>query len=351
LFLCICAPVEFSALLGSWGKNPSAERSDMEKKVLEEPSAREQISIQLHVMEERLLAALDRLSRLEVVERRLEEAIAYFAARSNRLVGSQSVYLGDHTAVTFLRNGLRILVDTRSIDVGIHLLTLGEWEPIYMALFDKLLKPGDTVLDIGANHGVYALHAALAVGPKGCVHAFEPNPRLARLVDYSLKLNGFGNYATLHPFGVSDTARTAKLLFSEAFSGGGVITNQNSSANQQSVDCRLVVLDELFSDTSIKIDVIKMDVEGHEGLALRGMRDVLARSPNVKIMMEFGPEMMARAGVSAQEILSMLENLGFVISVIGDQGELHATTPSELLVSTKNIQNILLAREMPRIFV
>jgi hypothetical protein len=94
-----------------------------------------------------------------------------------------------------------------------------------------------------------------------------------------------------------------------------------------------------------------MDVEGHEGLALRGMRDVLARSPNVKIMMEFGPEMMARAGVSAQEILSMLENLGFVTSVIGDQGELHATTPSELLVSTKNIQNILLAREMPRIFV
>ncbi|MEY4846034.1 MAG: hypothetical protein RL312_2315, partial [Pseudomonadota bacterium] len=93
----------------------------MEKQVLEEPSAREQISIQLHVMEERLLAALDRLSRLEVVERRLEEAIAYFAERSNRLVGSQSIYLGDHTAVTFLRNGLRILVDTRSIDVGIHL--------------------------------------------------------------------------------------------------------------------------------------------------------------------------------------------------------------------------------------
>jgi hypothetical protein len=68
-------------------------------------------------------------------------------------------------------------------------------------------------------------------------------------------------------------------------------------------------------------------------------------------MMEFGPEMMARAGVSAQEILSMLENLGFVMWVIGDQGELHATTPAELLVSTKSIQNILLAREMPRIFV
>jgi FkbM family methyltransferase len=256
----------------------------MESTTVQEQKTDNDLSSRLTSIEGRIGEALNRLSRLEVVERRLEEAIAYFAARSNRLVGSQSIYLGDHTAVTFLRNGLRILVDTRSIDVGIHLLTLGEWEPNYMALFDKLLKPGDTVLDIGANHGVYALHAALAVGPKGCVHAFEPNPRLARLVDYSLKLNGFGDYATLHPFGVSDTARTAKLLFSEAFSGGGVITNQNSNANQQGVDCRLVVLDELFSDTSIKIDVIKMDVEGHEGLALRGMRDVLARSPNVKII-------------------------------------------------------------------
>jgi FkbM family methyltransferase len=219
-----------------------------------------------------------------------------------------------------------------------------------MALFDKLLKPGDTVLDIGANHGVYALHAALAVGPQGRVHAFEPNPRLARLVDHSLKLNGFGNYATLHPVGVSDTARVAKLLFSDAFSGGGAITNQNSNANQQGVDCRLVALDELFSDARIKIDVIKMDVEGHEGLALRGMRDLLARSPNVKIMMEFGPEMMARAGVSAQEILSMLEILGFLMWVIGDHGELHGTTPAELLVSTQSIQNILVAREMPKIF-
>jgi hypothetical protein len=139
-------------------------------------------------------------------------------------------------------------------------------------------------------------------------------------------------------------------LFSDAFSGGGAITNQNSNANQQGVDCRLVALDELFSDARIKIDVIKMDVEGHEGLALRGMRDLLARSPNVKIMMEFGPEMMARAGVSAQEILSMLEILGFLMWVIGDHGELHGTTPAELLVSTQSIQNILVAREMPKIF-
>ena len=116
-------------------------------------SAAEALDARLSGIEKRLDAALERLSRVTVLERRLEEAIPYFATRSERLVGSQSIYLGDHTAVTFLRNGLRMLVDTRSLDVGIHLLTLGEWEQTDMAIFARLLQPGDKVLDIGANHG------------------------------------------------------------------------------------------------------------------------------------------------------------------------------------------------------
>ena len=121
---------------------------------------------ELLVIKKQLEAILARLSRLDVMESRLEHAIPFITDNSNRLVGSQSVYLGDHTAVTFLGNGQRIFVDTRSMDVGIHLLTLGEWEQTDMALFGKMLAPGDVVLDIGANHGVYALHAALAVGPR-----------------------------------------------------------------------------------------------------------------------------------------------------------------------------------------
>lgn len=309
-----------------------------------------ELNARLSGIEKKLEAAFDRLSRLAVVERRLEEGIAYFAARSNRLVGSQSIYLGDHTAVTFLQNGLRILVDTRSMDVGIHLLTLGAWEPNYMALFDKLLKSGDTVLDIGANHGVYALHAAMAVGPKGKVHAFEPNLRLARLVDFSMKLNGFGDYATLHSFAVSDASGTARLVFSDAFSGGGAISGNQSNAAQKGVECNLVALDTFFADPDFKVDVIKMDVEGHEGLALRGMQQLLKRSPNVKIMMEFGPDMMARAGVGAEEILAMLRGIGFNVWLIGAGGELQASSEHDLLAASSGIQNILLAREMPRIF-
>lgn len=298
-------------------------------------------------LEARLGEVMERLQRLDVLERRLEEAIAYFALRSNRLVNSQSTYLGDHVAVTFLENGLRILADTRSMDVGMHLLTLGLWEPNYMRLFDGLLKPGNTVLDIGANHGVYALHAALGVGPAGRVHAFEPNPKLARLVDLSLKINGFGSYATLHSCGVSDGARKALLDFSDAFSGGGVIAQTANVAGHQQTECDLVSLDEVFPSPDFKVDLIKMDVEGHEGFALRGMRNLLERSPDVKIMMEFGPEMMARAGFPAADAIMLLSGLGFSMWNIDEKGGLEGVSPEDLIRVSSGIRNILICRRFP----
>lgn len=284
--------------------------------------------------------------RLERIERRLEEAIAYFAIRTNRLVDSQSAYLGDNTAITFLENGIRILVDTRSIDIGIHLLTLGRWETAYTALFTRLLKPGDTVLDLGANHGVYALIAAQAVGPTGRVDAFEPNPRLSKLVDLSLRLNGFGGWAQVHPVGASETGGTARLVFNDNFSGGGSVALAGGDT-RPGVDCRLVALDDMFADPAYVPDVIKMDVEGHEGRALRGMRKLLARAPGVRIMMEFVPEMMARSGVPAAEVAGMLGGLGLRPWLIGHDGSLTEIAWDALVAEVSGIQNILVARDEP----
>lgn len=305
---------------------------------------------------QRLLDRFDRLEKLlqeqaertEHIERRLEEAIAYFAIRSNRLMDSQSVYLGDNTAVTFLENGIRILVDTRSIDIGIHLLTLGRWETAYTSLFTRLVKPGNTVIDLGANHGVYALLAAQIVGPTGRVDAFEPNPRLSKLVDLSLRLNGFAGWARVHALGASEAMGTARLVFNDNFSGGGAVALAGSAAETRpGVECRLVALDDMFADPSYRPDVIKMDVEGHEGRALRGMRRILERSPDVRIMMEFGPAMMHNAGVSAPEVTAFFESLGHSAWTIDDQGGVVPTTWAALAGQTDGLQNILVARQAP----
>lgn len=296
-----------------------------------------------------LAAFEERLERLAV---RLEEAIAYFAVRSNRIADSQAIYLGDDTAVTFLEDGTRIMVDTKSLDIGIHLLTLGRWEPQYMSLFARLLRPGDTVLDLGANHGVYALKAALLVGPTGRVHAFEPNPRLARLVDMSLRMNGFAPWAQLHQVAASDHEGTARLFFTDTYSGGGSLggaagQSDATGASKHGVDCRLVPLDTLFADPAMRVDVIKMDVEGHEGPALRGMRNLLARSPDVRIMMEYGPQMMKASGMAAPEVCGFLDGLGLSAWTIDHEGAITPIAWSELAAQTSGLQNILAARQAP----
>ncbi|MFM7419395.1 MAG: FkbM family methyltransferase [Alphaproteobacteria bacterium] len=306
---------------------------------------------ELLAIKKQLAEILARLSRLDVVESRLEHAIPFITENSNRLAGSQSIYLGDHTAVTFLRNGQRIFVDTRSWDVGVHLLTLGEWEQTDMALFGKLLAPGDTVLDIGANHGVYALHAALAVGPRGQVHAFEPNPRLASLADMSFKINGFAERAQVHRLGVSDVSRKAHLFSSNVLSGNGAILEASFSANDEATECQLEPLDKLFPEPGFRVDTIKMDIEGHEGFALRGMRQLLARSPNVKIMMEYAPAWLVRAGFAPEALFSLIQELGFKIWSFSPSGRLSRAVPQDLLTTDKDVQNLLLARQMPSVFL
>src|SRR5207245_4722448 len=59
-----------------------------------------------------------------------------------------------------------------------------------MRILERLLRPGDTLLDVGANHGTYSIVASKLVGFGGAVVAVEPIPKLARLIEKSLAANG-----------------------------------------------------------------------------------------------------------------------------------------------------------------
>lgn len=292
----------------------------------------------------------ERLARIEAalaaLAQRNEEILAYLAARANRAADAATAYLGDNTAVTFLETGQRILVDTRSLDIGVHLLTLGMWEPQYTTLFRRLARPGDTVFDLGANHGVYALMAAHCVGPSGRVHAFEPNPRLARLADMSARINGYGDLVRVHRLCASDAEGSTWLVFDDAFSGGGT-QNRAGDEGETAIACRTAALDAMFPEPEFRVDLVKLDVEGSEGRVLRGMQGLLARSPGVRILMEFAPEMMAASGVPAAEVTALLEGFGLLPWTIDAAGALHPARWPDLAALAGGVQNILVAREAP----
>lgn len=208
------------------------------------------------------------------------------------------------------------------------------------------------MLDIGANHGIYALLAAPRVGSTGHVWAFEPSQEFYELIRASVSVNGLDNVISVENLAAADREFDTTLVADVHWSGGSHLVGKsepgNSSARRdmisQTVHC--VPLDAYFSDAKIKIDMIKMDIEGAEGLALKGMEKLIDRSRNLKMMMEFGPEMMARFEHGADFVRQFLDSRGFMCWTINSAGELLPSRWDALMSAPGNaIQNIFVSRQ------
>lgn len=251
-----------------------------------------------------------------------------------------------------MENGQLMLVDTRSRDIAMRVLATGRWEHAETTAFTRMIRPGDRVFDIGANHGVFAVMAGPRVRPGGVIHAFEPNPRLAQLIVMSAGLNGLQQVVKVHEVAASDAAGEAVLTVSEAYSGGGSLRPRRGEQGVagtpiQAMTVRTVRLDDMFPDPGFTLDVMKIDVEGLEGRVLRGMRGIIERSPQLRMVMEFSAWMMKDAGVPAAEVAAMLQGFGFSAWAIGAEGALAPIAWDALVAKAQGLTNIVVARERP----
>ena len=291
-------------------------------------------------------------ARIAQLERQLEQVAALVAARSAPPGLSRSVYLGEHTALALLEGRLPIYVDTRGNDIAPHLLLHGVWEAEELRVFRRMLRPGDLVLDLGAHVGVYALAAAEAVGPSGRVHAFEPHPRNAGLLRRSLSVNGFAGFAEVHLLAAGATAGASTLLITPDWEGGAFLDRAMPSAapredGRQALTVRVVALDTLFPDPTTRLGVAKLDIEGMEGLALLGMKRLLERSPEARLLLEWAPAMLAGQGMPGAEVVALLRDLGFRFWRIAPDATLLPLPAEELAGRSEGIRNIVAARGVP----
>lgn len=281
--------------------------------------------------------------------RRLEEAIAFFAMRSNPHYHAPTTYLGDHTVLGLLEGRLPIYLDTRGTDLAPHVMMFGMWEPNYTRLFQQLIRPGDTVFDLGAHLGVYALLGCARTLYAGRVHAFEPNARFAHLLGRSLSVNGFTGFAQVHNLAVGAAEGRTELRYCWEYAGGGHLADGLGpmAEGYESQPCRIAALDDLFPDPAFTVDVVKMDIEGTETAALRGAQRLLARSPRVRIMFEFAPLMLAGHGSGAAELIGLLEGMGFRFWTINADASLTAAPAATLAAQSEGLSNILASRQDP----
>ena len=194
----------------------------------------------------------------------------------------------------------------------------GTYEPEQTRLFEEHVRPGATVLDVGAHVGYYTLLSAVLAGPSGRVVAFEPDPANASFLRRHVALNRLGQ-VTVEEAAVSDRAGTARF-------GRGSGSGTGHLAGEGGVEVRTVTVDGVCGEQGLTPSAIKIDVEGAEAAVLRGARETLARARPVVFLSTHGPEAHAAS-------LALLRELGYALSPILGGGI--DTTPEVLALSAR----------------
>lgn len=292
----------------------------------------------------RLIGNLER--KLDQMSRRVDT----LAASMEAVRRSQAVYLGDHIACTYLHNGWRIFVDTRSFDVGIHLMFGGRWEPMHSRVFERMLFKGAGVLDVGANHGYYSVLAAPIIGPTGLLLAVEPNPHFARLVHHSFSINGFLRFGEVHNLAVADRETgVVDLWVHPHLQGAAQIKPAQSLMADERPGAQAVhrvpvsTIDALLGPERLgRVNVLKMDIEGAEALAFAGMTALLRAARPLRILLEFNGQ-SADVVAGFRDLLPLLDAETFAPLRVVHEGLLEPMTWEELFAGGAR-QDIVVAR-------
>jgi len=196
-------------------------------------------------------------------------------------------------------------------------LSLGCYETELLERFETALRPGMTVIDIGANIGLYTIIASRGVGPSGSVIAIEPAQENCSFIERSLALNQMRN-ATVFQKALGDKNGLISLFLCSNNKADHRVYDK--SGTRKSVPVEMVRLDDLLKTTATSsVDVIKMDVQGAEAFALAGMRETLRTNQGVKVFMEFWPWGLRQAGSDPLKLLRDIRELGFKIYEFSDR--------------------------------
>lgn len=236
---------------------------------------------------------------------------------------------------------------------------------------DNLVQPGMVMLDVGAHVGYYACRYAKVVGEHGRIFAFEPHPRTFKTLCHntqqftsvtpvSAALAETEGTAVLHDYLIMSAsgslhydAAMADLQQAQVHKGD-VAPRIGEAFQPQTFTVHTMPADVFLQEQGVmQVDIIKMDIEGAEVGALRGLRQTIARSPGLKLVMEYNPAALKAFGHEPETALAEVCALGFAqVQAIEADGSLRnltgeetaVTRLSEQLISRMGVVNLLFSR-------
>jgi FkbM family methyltransferase len=173
-------------------------------------------------------------------------------------------------------------------------------------VFERVVEPGNVVVEVGANQGIFTLLFSKLVGESGRVIALEPEPSLFAALEGNCRLNDATNVTRLNS--AAGEERSQGFLQCSRFNSGDNRVTR-SGAQRHGVAVEIDSLDNLIQAPAVAF--VKIDVQGYELHVLRGMKTLVSANPSVKVFFEYFPAGLAQAGTSPENLLRFFEEHGF----------------------------------------
>lgn len=211
-------------------------------------------------------------------------------------------------------------------------------------LLEKLIEPGMQILDVGANIGLYTLLLARLTGEAGKVFAFEPEPNLFSILCENCAANEANNVT---PFQCAAGDVNGRATFGRAAFNSGDNRLGAGNSGAQSIEVEVARLDDVLPVRTV--DFAKLDVQGHELAALTGMQQLLASSPDIRVLFEFWPAGLRAANASPELLFRFFHERDFLIYEVENAQARQLESPASLIsrLGAKGYVNLLASRTPP----
>ena len=251
----------------------------------------------------------------------------------------------------------------RKIRIAIPLHIQGFWlKPLKLSTFlaqvhelettelcRRTIQRGWTVVDLGAGDGYFTILFSKLVGPQGKVFAFEPDEINLKNLRANVERNGCRNVVVVSK---AVTERTGKVKFFSADTKGMGSLFYESPGGGRWVEVDSVSLDDYFRDYTGGINFFKMDIEGGESAALRGMEKILSRTGEsdhgISGVVELSPHLLDNMGIVPEDFPREIKSYGFRIYSIDDDGSIKILSDQLLVALARQKRHINIFVKLPR---
>ncbi|MGQ0384086.1 MAG: FkbM family methyltransferase [Gammaproteobacteria bacterium] len=242
-----------------------------------------------------------------------------------------------------LDDGLRLAVPWGH-EICAELLTTGTYEPQSQRVLKSLLRPGQTMVDIGAHVGVFTLLAARAVGPGGQVHSFEPDPRTIAWLRSNVRRNGLRN-VSITAAAVSDHIGRETFYVGSDAAVSSLRAPRADLYRSREISVPVIDLSSYLKSHAVpRVDLVKIDAEGGELPALRMIHDLLNIPGRPALIVEFASMRQRAFGHSSAELAEYLLGCGYRLFRIAAEPVLQELAAD---VSETDIFNVLAVAQDP----